>query len=85
MVGRYGRLSVYVFDLYTIALRKIARGFDADLEDVTFMLHQRLIEFAELERHFHAVLPDAANADIIPKEFRDYFEEVRRRLQERGR
>lgn len=82
LVGRYGRLNVYIFDLYTIALSKIARGFEADLEDVTFMLHQELIEFEELERHFQDVLPNAPKADIIPSEFRDYFAEIRRRFEE---
>ncbi len=80
LVGRYGQLDVYIFDPYTIALSKIARGFEADLEDVMFMLHQGLIEFGELERHFDAVLPGAPQADIIPDEFRDYLEEIRRRL-----
>lgn len=84
-VGHYGQLDVYVFDPYTIALSKIARGFEADLEDVMFMLHEGLIEFGELECHFRAVLPDAPRADIIPDEFRDYFEEVRRRLDESSR
>jgi hypothetical protein len=83
-VGDYGQLTVYLFDPYTIALSKVARGFEADLEDVMFMLQQSLIDFGELERHFHAVLPDAPKADIIPDEFRDYFEEVRRRVEESG-
>ena len=78
-IGRFGRMSVYIFDLYSIALSKIARGFEADLEDVVFMLHERLIEFGELERHFNAILPDASKADIDPTEFRGYFEEIRRR------
>lgn len=85
LVARYGALNVYIFDLYTIALSKIARGFEADLEDVMFMLDQELIEFGELESFFHAVLPDAPQADIIPDEFRDYFGEVRRRVGEGGR
>jgi hypothetical protein len=84
LVGHYGQLTVYVFDPYTIALSKIARGFEADLEDVMFMLGQDLIEFGELERYFNAILPDAPQADIIPGEFRDYFEEVRRRVEESG-
>lgn len=82
LVGHYGQLTVYVFDPYTIALSKIARGFEADLEDVMFMLHEGLIEFGELERYFNSILPDAPKADIIPSEFRDYFEEIRRRLGE---
>ena len=79
-VGRFGRLQVYVFDPYSIALSKIARGFEADLEDVVFMWRNRLIEFDELERHFQVVLPLAATTDIIPQEFQEYFKEIRRRL-----
>lgn len=82
LVRRYGQLNVYIFDPYSIALSKIARGFEADLEDVLFLLHEGLIEFGELERHFNAILPEAPKADIIPSEFRDYFEEIRRRLGE---
>ena len=82
IVGRYGQLDVYIFDLYSIALSKISRGFEADLEDVMFMLHEGLIEFGELERYFDSILPDAPKADIIPSEFHDYFEEIRRRLGE---
>lgn len=79
LVGHYGQLAVYIFDPYTIALSKISRGFESDLEDVMFMLREGLIEFGELERHFDTILPDAPKADIIPGEFRDYFEEIRRR------
>ena len=80
LVGRYGQLDVYLFDLYSVALSKIARGFEADLEDVMFLLSERLIEFGELESHFESILPHAPKADILPSEFRDYFEEIRRRL-----
>jgi len=80
LVGRYGRLDVYLFDLYSIALSKIARGFEADLDDVMFLLREHLIEFGDLEAHFNAILPDAPRADILPGEFCNYFEEVRRRV-----
>jgi len=80
LVGRYGRLDVYLFDLYSIALSKIARGFEADLDDVMFLLRERLIEFGQLEAHFNAILPDALKADVLPSEFRGYFEEIRSRL-----
>jgi hypothetical protein len=79
-VGRFGQLDVYVFDPYTIALSKIARGFESDLEDVMFMLSSGLIEFSELERDFQAILPHAGKADIDPHEFRAYFAEIKRRL-----
>ena len=82
MVGQFGELQVFIFDPYSIALSKIARGFEADLEDVVFMWREGVIAFDELERQFEAVLPRAAEADIIPQEFREYLTEVRRRIAE---
>ena len=81
--GRYGQLDVYIFDLYSIALSKIARGFESDLEDVLFMLRAELIEFSALEQYFDAVLPRASRTDIDPKEFQAYFAEVKKRYRER--
>ncbi len=82
-IGRFGQIEVYLFDPYSIALSKITCGFESDLEDAVFLLGEGLIDFAELEDHFEAVLPDALEADIDPQEFRGYFEEVRRRVESR--
>ena len=46
LVGHYGQLDVYVFDLYSIALSKIARGFETDFEDVLFLLVRGLLRSA---------------------------------------
>jgi hypothetical protein len=80
-IGHYGRLEVYIFDLYSIALSKIARGFESDLEDVQFLLNQNLINLRELEGYFQTVLPDARHLDIDPQEFQAYFDELKRHLK----
>ena len=79
-VGRYEQMDVFIFDLYSIALSKIARGFESDIEDVLFLLAKDLIDFKELERLFLLILPDADRSDILPSEFKAYFEEVRKRV-----
>ena len=79
-IGRFGQLEIYIFDPYSIALSKIARGFEADLEDAVFMLREHLVEFDELERLFEQILPESPKADIAPQEFRAYFEELRRQV-----
>jgi hypothetical protein len=79
-IGRFGQIDVYLYDLYTIALSKIARGFDTDLEDVLYLVKADLIDLNELQRHFQAVLPRAAQADIIPSEFQLYYQDLLRRL-----
>lgn len=69
-----------MYDLYTIALSKIARGFETDMDDVVFLVRAKLIDFSELQKHFQAVLPRAAQADIIPSEFQQYFQDLQRRV-----
>ncbi|HYE68991.1 MAG TPA: DUF6036 family nucleotidyltransferase [Anaerovoracaceae bacterium] len=81
-IGRFGQIDVYLYDLYTIALSKIARGFDTDLEDVVFLLRANLIDLNELQGHFQSVLPRAPQADIIPSEFQQYFQDLLHRLNE---
>lgn len=78
-IGRFGSMDVYIFDLYSISLSKIARGFESDIEDVLFLLKQRLISFELLEEYFSIVLPDAQKSDIDRGEFKKYFEETRNR------
>ena len=79
-LGSYGQVDVYIYDLYSIALSKIARGFESDLEDVEFLLRQRLIEWGELEEHFKSILPRAKKADIDPQEFETYFNTLKQRM-----
>ncbi len=81
-IGRFGKIVVYLYDLYTIALSKIARGFDTDMEDVICLVKSNLIDLAELQRLFQSILPRAAQADIIPSEFQQYFQDLLRRLAE---
>ena len=77
-IGRFGQIEVYLFDPYSIALSKITRGFESDLEDVVFLLGEGLIDFAELEDHFEAVVSEAHRLRKA-----GYFEEVRRRVESR--
>jgi hypothetical protein len=81
-IGRFGQVVVYVYDLYTIALRKIARGIETDMDDGIILVRSNLIYLSELQKHFQAVLPRAAQAEIIPGEFQQYYQDLLRRLAE---
>ena len=83
-IGRYGNLKVYTYDPYSIALSKVARGFDTDLEDVLFMLNQGLISMEKLEEFVAAALPEAWGYDIDPKEMKRYFTELQRMFKAMG-
>lgn len=49
-VGQYGTIMVYIFDPYTIALTKIDRGFDTDIEDVLFLIQRNIITYEQLQQ-----------------------------------
>jgi len=78
LIGQFGNLTTYVYDPYTIAISKVARGFETDLQDVLFMLRQKLIEFKQLEAYVNAALPRAKDFDIDPTEFQQHLEEIGR-------
>jgi hypothetical protein len=80
-IGQFGALRVYVYDPYTIALSKLSRGFEADLQDVLFLLRKEIIALDELARYVEAALPQAWDFDINPADLRLYFAEVKRQLQ----
>jgi hypothetical protein len=71
---------MYIFDPYSIAVSKIARGFEADFDDVVFLIDSDYIVFDKLELMVNEVLPNCQKYDIDPNEFVKYFEELRRRI-----
>ncbi|MEW6718338.1 MAG: DUF6036 family nucleotidyltransferase [Chloroflexota bacterium] len=78
LVGQFGNLTVYVYDPYTIALSKLARGFESDLQDVLFLLRRGIIRLDELTLHVEAALPRAWDFNIDPGDLRQYMGEIRR-------
>lgn len=58
-IGKFGKIDVYIYDPYAIALSKIDRGFDTDLDDVAFLIKNGHIEINKLERVIDNALPHA--------------------------
>lgn len=79
-VGQFGLLRVYVFDPYSMALSKLARGFETDLVDVLFLLNKKFIALDQLETYVQAALPRAWYFDIEPSDWIQYLAEIKRRL-----
>lgn len=48
LIGYFDDWKVLGFDPYSIALSKLDRGFDSDIEDVVFLLRRELIDFSKL-------------------------------------
>lgn len=71
-------LEVFVYDPYSIALSKLARGFETDLQDILFLLQESIIELNKLSEFMEEALPKAWDFDIDPKDMKKYFAEVKR-------
>ncbi|MCB0183193.1 MAG: hypothetical protein KDE31_02955 [Caldilineaceae bacterium] len=80
VVGQFGTIDVNILDPYTIALSKIDRGFETDLEDILFLIQQGLVTLAKLE----SVVADAAlraqEFDLSPTALREHLQDLRNRL-----
>ena len=76
LIGRYGQLSAYIFDPYSIALMKIDRAFETDWDDVYFLIRNGYVQIDLLEKHLNEV----ASRYDEPIKLRKNFEEMRRGL-----
>jgi len=81
LIGRYGKVDVYVFDPHSIALSKLDRGFDTDIDDVVFLVRRGLVPLAQLEQIVKEALPRAAEFDIDPGDLQDHLQAVRSALE----
>jgi len=80
-IGQFGNLEVYVTDPYSIALSKLDRGFDTDLDDIVFLVQDGFVRMDELERITQASLSKAKDLDINPNDLLAHLEIVRQRLK----
>ncbi len=78
--GQYGNVNVYIIDPYSIALSKLDRGSDRDLDDLVFLIHQNHITLEELERVAHKGLARAGKYDFHP-EILAHLEELKNHLK----
>lgn len=77
----YGHIRVFVFDPLAIALGKIERGTESDLEDVAFLIVRRIITLKQLEEVVQEALPRAQEYDMNPGGMIRNLETVRRMLR----
>ncbi|HKY55734.1 MAG TPA: nucleotidyl transferase AbiEii/AbiGii toxin family protein [Anaerolineales bacterium] len=79
-VGQFGNLNVYVADPYSIALSKVDRGFDTDIDDIIFLVEHNYVNLDELERITLRALAHALKFDFHP-EILDHLQELKARLK----
>ncbi len=75
-LGQYGALTAYLFDPYSMAVMKIDRAFETDMEDVHFLVRSGTIDLAFLEH----CIEDVAQRCDEPRKLRSNFREMKRGL-----
>ena len=85
-VGRFGQLDVFHFDLYSLALSKVARGRRQDYEDVLLLLKSDRIDWPELDQAYRDVLPRMGQESLRqdPAEFENNFRALASMWREAG-
>jgi hypothetical protein len=79
-VGQFGNVNVYITDPYTIALSKLDRGMDADLEDIVFLIQRNHVNLKELETVLQSLISKAGKFDFHPDIFA-HMKELKSRLK----
>lgn len=79
-IGQFGNLEVYVADPYSIALSKLDRGFDTDLDDIVFLVQNNFVERNEFEQIVRDSLSQAGKFDFNP-EILTHLQELKFRLE----
>jgi hypothetical protein len=79
-VGTYGALNVYILDPYTIALSKIDRGFDTDIEDIIFLIRQGVITLTQLETVVSDAMAQAQEFALTPTAMLAHLQDVHNQL-----
>lgn len=78
-IGQFGNMEVYVADPYSIALSKLDRGFDTDLDDIVFLIRHKYVELDELEHITADALSLAGKFDFHP-DIIVHLQELKKRL-----
>lgn len=79
-IGQFGNLEVFVADPYSIALSKLDRGFDTDLDDIVFLVRRGFINIQDFDRMLQNALARAGKFDFHP-EILDHLLELKQRLK----
>jgi hypothetical protein len=80
LIGHYGKVDVYVFDPYSIALSKLDRGFESDIEDVIFLVKHDMIALPQLVQYVKDTIPNAQKFDINPHDLEEHLKTVQNML-----
>lgn len=81
LIGQFGQLSVYLYDPYSIALSKVARGLETDIQDVVFMINEKIIMLAKLEEFVQDAVLKALQFDIESRDLHNHLAAIKQLAQ----
>lgn len=76
-IGQFSNLDVWVADPYSIALSKLDRGLDTDMDDLRFLLEGGFIRLDDLVHFVDAAAEYAPQFDLQPAEMAARLETLR--------
>lgn len=79
-VGQFGAVQVHILDPHSLALSKIDRGFDTDIEDVVFLIQRGFIRFDHLRTLVEEALERAGEFSLSRAELQDHLYAVEQHL-----
>lgn len=79
-VGQFGAVQVHILDPYSMALSKIDRGFDTDIEDVAFLIQRGFIRFDHLRSLVGEALKRAGEFSLSKPDMLNHLNAVEQQL-----
>lgn len=81
-IRRFGSVDVFHFDLYSVALSKIERGNEVDLEDVVALVQNGKISWETLRTFYEEILPQMGKQSLKqdPARFQRNFDILKEKL-----
>jgi len=76
-IGQFGQLDVYVLHPYTIALSKLDRGFESDIEDILFLIRREHSTIDQLAQVASNALVYAGEFNLVAANVRAHLATVR--------
>lgn len=80
LIGQFGQITAYVLDPYTIALSKLDRGLDTDIDDILFLIQHNLITIDQLEEMTNKALRRASEFGLDSQAIRTHLQAIRNSL-----
>lgn len=78
-ISQFGNVNAYIIDPYVIALSKVDRGFETDMEDLIFLIQHNQINMEELKQIIKKSLSYIGKFEFHP-EILAHFEDLKKRL-----